>query len=148
MIAYSHLPSYNKVGITNDRCSSSYEVRHRFHDIPGILPPRQSGQESKLQSHKCQATPNKNVCISCCFDIKLLSFFLQWLQLMLEIFQPLEDLSFLFKLLQEYHKVQHYWMPCNNLYGRCKNCPAKRFYWKALFLQVDLFQCVAFNPRF
>lgn len=35
------------------------KVRYGFHDVPRILPPRQSRHEAKLSAHKAQAHPGQ-----------------------------------------------------------------------------------------
>ena len=37
------------------------KIGYRFHDIPGVFPPRQSSQEAKLNSHESKTNPSQSL---------------------------------------------------------------------------------------
>lgn len=55
--AVSYLACKNEVGVHGHCSAISNEISDRLHDIPGILPPGQPGQDAELGGHVCHAPP-------------------------------------------------------------------------------------------
>lgn len=52
-----YLFSENKIRKHCHGGAIGHEVGDRFHDIPGVVPPSQAGQEPKLDPHSCKSRP-------------------------------------------------------------------------------------------
>ena len=55
--AVSYLTCKHEVGIHGHGCAISDEVGDGLHDIPGVLPPGEPGQDAELGGHVRHATP-------------------------------------------------------------------------------------------
>lgn len=53
----SHLACKHEVGVHGHGCAISNKVGNGLHDIPGVLPPGQPGQDAKLGGHVSHAAP-------------------------------------------------------------------------------------------
>lgn len=54
---FSYLACEHKICIHGHGCAICDEIGDRLHDIPGILPPGQSGQDAELGGHVGHAAP-------------------------------------------------------------------------------------------
>lgn len=52
-----YLFSENKIRKHCHGGAIGHKVGDRFHDIPGVVPPSQAGQEPKLDPHSCKSRP-------------------------------------------------------------------------------------------
>lgn len=68
----SYLAGEHKVGIHGHGCAISDEVGNGLHDIPGVLPPGQPGQDAKLGRHVRHAAPQHQSRTAFCLLTQLL----------------------------------------------------------------------------
>lgn len=69
-----YLFSENKISEHCHGGAIGHEIGDRFHDIPGVVPPSQAGQESKLDPHSCQSRPRQERRPSLSHRIQLVHF--------------------------------------------------------------------------
>lgn len=54
-----YLPGDDEVGVHSHGGTIANEVSYGFHDIPGVLPPRETRQQTELKSHGPQSQPRQ-----------------------------------------------------------------------------------------